>query len=199
VNLLITPSRVALGLGVLSASCVIAACGSSSGGSTATNVASGSSTTAATSGGSRFDPTAFRTCLKKHGVTLPSRPADAGTGTPAGGSFSGGPPNGGGSSANGFASNPKLKAAFQACGGGNFRPGASGGTRLSHTAIDNFVACVRKNGYPQMPNANFSGKGSIFPRDIESNAKFKAASRTCASVLAPTGTPSAGASTRSSA
>jgi hypothetical protein len=190
-NLRITPRRAVLVVGVLVASCAIAACGSSSGGSTTTKVASAPTTTTTTSGGSgsgsRFSPTAFRTCLQQHGVTLPARPAGAGTGTTSGAPPSGGSANGGG----GFAANPKLRAAIQACGGGNFRPGAGGGTTLSHTAIDNFVACVRKNGYPQMPSPNFSGKGSIFPRDVESNAKFKSASSACASVLRPASRSSA--------
>jgi hypothetical protein len=195
VNLPVMPRRAVLGLGVLAASCAIAACGASSAGSTTTKAASGSTTTAASSGGTSSSLTAFRTCLAKHGVTLPSKPAGAGSGTttdraPSVGSSSGG---------RGFAANPKLRAAIQACGGGGFRPGANGNAAFSHTTIDNFVACVRKNGYPQMPNPNFSGTGSVFPRSVESNAKFKTASRTCASVLRPSNSPSAGASAAASA
>lgn len=198
-NLYSKPRRAVLAFGLLAASCAIAACGSGSSASSTTKVASASTTPAATSGGSGFTSTAFRTCLQKHGVTLPSRPASAGTRT---GTTPSGPPSGGASSGGGgggFASNPKLRAAIQACGGGNFRRGTSSGAGLSHTAIDNFVACVRKNGYPQMPNPNFSGTGSIFPTSVESNAKFKAASRDCASVLRPSNAPSAGASTAAAA
>ncbi len=86
-----------------------------------------------------------------------------------------------------------MQAAFKACGA-NF--GAGGGAfrgRISHTAINNFVACVKKNGYPEMPSPNFSGKGPIFPRSVETNAKFQSASRTCQHLLIPA-RPSGGSS-----
>ena len=84
----------------------------------------------------------------------------------------------------GFATNPKLRAAFQACGaqfgfgGGRFRG------RLSRTAITKYVTCVRQHGY-DLPNPNFSGKGPVFPANIRTNAKFQAASRACQSLLVP--------------
>lgn len=190
-----TPGRALLAVGILAASCAITACGSGSSGSSTTKVASASTAPAATGSGSGFNSAAFRTCLQKHGVTFPSRPANAGTGT---GTTPSGPPSGSSpSGGGGFAPNPKLRAAIQACGGGNFRPGARSGAGLSHTAINNFVACVRKNGYPQMPDPNFSGTGSIFPTSVEANAKFKAASRACASVLRPSNGSSSGASAAS--
>ena len=196
--LTITTRRVALVAGVLAASCAIAACGSSSSsGSSSTNESASASTSTSTTGSrSGFDRSTFFACLKSHGVTLPSRPQGSGTGTTpgAGGGFFGGGGTGGGRGFfGGAASNPKFRAAFQACGGGNFTGRFRGGAgaarfRLSHTAIDNFVACVRKNGFPQMPAPNFSGKGAaVFPRSIESNAKFQAASRACASLLRPQG------------
>ncbi len=82
--------------------------------------------------------------------------------------------------------NPKFRAAFQACGGARFRGGFRGRGRfkLSHTAVNNFVACVRRHGF-DMPAPNFSGKGSIFSGSIQTNAKFRTASRACASLLRP--------------
>jgi hypothetical protein len=95
----------------------------------------------------------------------------AGT-TPRRGFFGGG----------GFAANPKLRAAFQACGA---RFGFGGGRRfqISRSAITKYVTCVRQHGY-NLPNPNFSGKGPVFPSNIRKNAKFQAASRACQSLLA---------------
>jgi hypothetical protein len=184
------PRRAVIALAVLATGCAVAACGSSSAATTKTTASSGSTTSSA--GG--VNRTAFRTCLQQHGVTLPKRkpgsgpPGSGATGSggpPAGGGFFGGGGGGGG----GQFANPKFRAAIQACGGfrGRFRGGGAGGFRgrISHTAINNFVACVRKHGYPQMPSPNFSGKGGVFPSSIRTNSKFVAASRACASVLVP--------------
>lgn len=169
---------------------VIAACGSGSG----TNSSSNTATTTVAAGGGGAGPNSARraalvACLKQHGVTLPSRPA--GTGTTGRRGFFGG---GGGA----FANNPKLRAAFQACGA---RFGFGGGGRftgrLSHTVITKYVACVRQHGY-NLPNPNFSGKGPVFPMNIRTNAKFQAASRACQSILVPP-RPSGGTSTTSGA
>ena len=85
-----------------------------------------------------------------------------------------------------FANNPKLRAAFQACGA-RFGFGAGGQGfrgRLSRANITKYVTCVRQHGY-NLPNPNFSGKGPVFPANIRSNAKFQAASRACQSLLVP--------------
>lgn len=177
----LTSRRVLLVLGALVAGLAIAACGSSNS-STTTSAAAGSTTST--------NPAARRAallaCLRQHGVNIPNRPA----GAPPPGGF-----RGGGGFFRGAASNPKMRAAFQACGA-NFRF-RGGGFRLSHTRINNYVACIRKNGYPQMPNPNFSGKGPVFPASVRSNQKFQAASRACQSVLIPRGAPGAGGSTNS--
>jgi hypothetical protein len=154
--------------------------------------------------------------LKAHGVTLPSRPAGAppGGGAPPAGSGSGtgtGTTGTGTTPRRGFFFgggggrniSPKMQAAFKACGANfGFRAGAGGFRgRISHTAINNFVACVKKQGY-NLPAPNFSGKGPIFPQNIESNAKFQAASRTCQHLLIPArpgGGSSGGTSTTSGA
>lgn len=191
------PSTILLALG---ASLAIAACGSSSGGGTKT------STTASTSSGRAK----LVTCLKQHGVTLPARGARSGSG---GGFFGGGgqPPGGTGTtgtptvpsgappSGGAFpgGSNSKFRAAIKACGGnlGRFRPGSGAGApgaRFSSATLDKFVTCVRKHGY-NLPKPNTSG-GPIFPRSIQSNKKFQAASKSCASLLRPS-VPATGIST----
>jgi hypothetical protein len=167
----------------------IAACGSSTT-STTTAGAAAASTGAATSGGpAGLDRSKLVSCLKAHGVTLPARPA--GAHHPAGGSggrqgfFFGG----GGGAGSRFANNPKLRAAFAACGGGRgFR-----GHRftLDHAAVAKFVACVKQHGY-NLPAPNFSGRGPIFPAGIEHNSKFQAAARACQADLRPAGAPAPG-------
>jgi len=138
-------------------------------------------------------------CLKQHGVTLPARRPGAGGGPPGSGS-SGGSGTGTtprrGFFGGGFANNPKLRAAFQACGA---RFGFGGGQRfrLSRTAITKYVTCVRQHGY-NLPTPNFSGKGPVFPSNIRGDAKFQAASRACQKLLAPP-RPSGSTSTTSGA
>jgi hypothetical protein len=190
--------KLLLTLVVLALGGLIAGCGSASNSSSTTT----SRTTASAAAGGAGGPNASRraaltACLKQHGVTLPARPPGAGgrtgttpngTGTtPRRGFFGGG---------GGFANNPKLRAAFQACGA---RFGFGGGRRfqLSRTAITKYVTCVRQHGY-NLPNPNLSGKGPVFPSNIRTNAKFQAASRPCQSLLAPP-RPSGGTSTSSGA
>jgi len=206
--------------------CLVAACGSASGSSTtsgtttAASAAAGGAGSAGASGTSSSRRTALAACLKQHGVTLPARPA----GAPGGGAPGGAPPSGGTGTGTtgtgttgtgttgttprrgffggggGFANNPKLRAAFQACGA---KFGFGGGGRgfrgrLSHTAITKYVTCVRQHGY-NLPNPNFSGKGPIFPANIQNNAKFQAASRACQSLLVPARPAGSGTSTTSGA
>ena len=118
-------------------------------------------------------------------------PTGAGGGGFAGGG--GGFAGGGGGFAGG---NSKFAKAFQACrsklgssgfGGGHFTPG-SGARRFtphfSATELKSYVSCIRKNGYPSMPEPDTSkGAKSVFPASVEKNAKFQAASRKCQSVL----------------
>ncbi|MFZ0376631.1 MAG: hypothetical protein WAL38_02280 [Solirubrobacteraceae bacterium] len=197
----------------LALGCFIAACGSASSSSSTTGSAGASSTSTTTSaatgapGGTSASRTALVACLKSHGVTLPNRPAGAppagGTGTGTGTTGAGGPPGGGffgggsGSGGRRFANNPKLQAAFKACGANfGFRRGSFAG-RISHTTITKYVDCVRQHGY-NLPNPNFSGKGSVFPSNIRTNPKFVAASKACQSILVPA-RPSGGTSTNSGA
>ena len=173
--------RLPLVFAVLLSGCLIAACGSSS--------SSSSSTTAVAAAGgppSTASRTALRTCLRQHGVKLPARPGGFRNGGRAGATGAGGGPPagaffGGGGSGARFRNNPKLAAAFKACGGRAFPRRRF---RLSHSAVNRFVACVRQHGY-KMPKANFSGNGPIFPASIRTNSNFQAASRSCAKLLFP--------------
>lgn len=202
----------------------IAACGGSS------NTASTSKSTTSTTGKSPSF-TALRSCLSKHGVTLPSRTAHGragggsffggprpgsapgaaagatgGTGTtPAGGPPTGTPGTGGGFARGGFAggASSKFAQALKACGGrfrgfgagrfrggygGGYSAGAAGGGRFratfSKATLASFVSCVRKNGYPAMPEAKTNTTtGGFFPASVERNAKFQKASVKCVSIL----------------
>jgi len=190
--------RVGLKLTAVGGICLaLAACGSSTSSSSTASSTSGSAVASASGSSSlRARATALRACLKAHGVTLPAR--RPGTRRPNGGTpgFFFGAGGGGG----GFANNPKLRAAFQACGGGRGF-GAGARRRLSQQAVNAFVACVRKHGF-NLPSPNFKS-GSIFPANIRSNPKFVTASRACAYLLVrPAGSgspPAAGGGTPPSA
>ncbi len=181
----IATRRAPLALAVLVTGCCVAACGSSSSSSTTTSSAAASSSgassaAASSSGASSARRAALVACLRSHGVKLPSRPGGFRPPSGAGGTgATGSRPRfffGGG------AANPKLQAAFKACGA-NFRGGARLG-RVSHQTIQKYVACVRQHGY-DLPNPNFSGHGAVFPASIRSKPKFQSASRACQSLLFP--------------
>jgi hypothetical protein len=200
---------VALALG-----CLIAACGSASSTTTSSASAGASNSGTTTSASSGAGPNSARrtqlvACLKQHGVTLPARPAGAPPGGTGGGSGAGGAGSGTGTGTTprrgfffggggAFANNPKMRAAFQACGA---KFGFGGGARfrgnISHTTITKYVTCVRQHGY-DLPNPNFSGKGPVFPANIRTNPKFVTASRACQSILVPP-RPGGGTSTNSGA
>jgi hypothetical protein len=194
------------GIGValiaVAAAICIAACGGSS---NAASVTKSTSTTSKTSKTTSY--AALRACLSKHGVTLPTGGRGAGgrfgggthagttgsTAPPAGGPPSGAPGAGGGFGGGGFggATNSKFAKALKACGGkaggfaGGFRGGA-GGARptFSKATLASFVACVRKSGYPAMPDAKTNtSTGGFFPTSVEKNAKFQKASVKCESIL----------------
>jgi hypothetical protein len=191
-----TNRKVGTLLACIAACGLLAACGSSSSSS------SSSSTKVASAGTTGFAAarTKLEACLKQHGVTLPSRPGGFRHRTPGSGSGNGGgPPAGGFFGGGGFQANPKLRAAFKACAAdfprrGAFagRGGFAAGGAARKAAITKFVTCVRQHGY-DLPKPNFSGKGSVFPSDIRSNPKFRAASQACAKLLVPRGAPPNGA------
>ena len=199
--------RVAIALATIAAGGLLAACGSASSGSSAS--ASSTTTASASAAGSGGSTTGSArraqlvACLKSHGVTLPARPAGSGPPPGSAGGSSGGSGGSSGGTGTGTSTtprrgfffgggpggpnvSPKMRAAFQACGA-RFGFGAGGRGfrgRLSHTAVTNFVKCVNQHGY-KLPAPNFSGNGPIFPRDIETNAKFQAAAKSCQSLLVP--------------
>jgi hypothetical protein len=193
----------ALALGGLIAACGSASSSSSS--STTTTTASAAAGGGAGGGANPARRAALTACLKQHGVTLPARPPGApggapGTGTGTGTTGTGTTPGRGFFGGGRFANNPKLRAAFQACGA-QFGFGAGGRGfrgRLSRTNITKYVTCVRQHGY-NLPNPNFSGKGPIFPANIRNNAKFQAASKACQNLLVPPRPSGSGSGTSTTA
>lgn len=193
-------------IGALIAALAIAACGSSGGTPSGAKAAATTSTTANAQSAARQK---FANCLKQHGVTLPSRPTGArpGTGTTGGQRFGNGNagtgtgttgapqyPRGGtgggypgGGRFFGGGGNSKFAQAFKACAKyrpnfGN-RPSGQFPQRFSAKVLSQFVTCVRKHGYPQMPAAKANGAGGFFPKSIQNNPKFKAAAAKCQSIL----------------
>ncbi len=182
------PPLVGLALAV---ALLVAACGSSS--------SSGSTHTSTTA--SVNSRTKLEACLKQHGVSFPKR-AGAGQGqfggappggAPGSGTNPAGPgttPSGGAPGFSGFG-NSKFRTALKDCGAkfggfagrGNFR-GGNFRSHFSASTLAAFSTCVKKHGYT-LPKANTSGKGPIFPRSVETNAKFRKASVKCASLLRP--------------
>ena len=180
-----------LAVGVLAFT--LAACGSGSpnasgsGSSTSTSTSSGSSSTKAST-------TAFTSCLKQHGVTLPSGAGGFGAGgggAPPAGS-SGTPPSfpqgnsGAGAPGSG---NSKFQAALKACaslrpsGSGGF-PGGSG--RPNSTAFAAYSNCLKLHGVT-LPTGRPSSSGAAGPSGLNaSSPKVKAALKACAA-LRPSG------------
>jgi hypothetical protein len=130
---------------------LLAACGSAA--------ASGASSSTTKPAG-KASEAAYTSCLKQHGVTLPTfgnrgtgtPPAGTGTpppSTPGSGSFPGAGGFGGGGA--GFRNNPKFKAAAAACkslrpagGFGGFGRGGTGG--FNSTALAAYRNCLKLHG-----------------------------------------------------
>lgn len=170
--------RAPLAIAAILAMVVLAACGSSGSSSTSTKAAASTS-----SQKNRF--AALQECLKKQGVTLPSRPS--GNGAPNGGPAGGGaPPSGGGE---GFkppegGSQSKLQEAIKKCGGGNFAGGSRPNSAASKAALTKYASCIRENGV-NLPAPNTSGNGPVFnTKGINtSSSTFKNAQKACQSQL----------------
>ncbi len=192
-----SPMAAAILLLVLAAG-LLAACGGSSNSAT-TTASTSTSATKSTPGkapgfGHRF--AAIRECLKKEGVTLPTRQPGQ---QPGAGGFLGG----GSSALPAGVSKAKFEAALKKCGG-NFAGGRGGfrsGTprfesAAGKKALAKFAACLRENGV-KVGEPNTSGKGAIFnTAGINTkSAEFKAAEAKCRSDLAGAfgATPGAGA------
>jgi hypothetical protein len=166
-------TRVAAGLGLAVAVLLVAGCGI-----TSVSSSSGSSSSSGLS--------AFQSCLRQHGVNLPtSRPSAA----PSGG-FGGGFGGSGGSST--------FQKAFQACaskrpsGGGGFGGGFGGGGSGGGfgSALTSFRSCMSSHGEPiptTRPTATPAAGSSPADRFLNGlnpgNAKVAAALKACESKL----------------
>jgi hypothetical protein len=189
--------RVLLLAATLLAGVALAACGSTSKHSNA-SASSGASASAARGGTTAAKLVA---CLKSHGVALPAGAgqfrrfgatgASGPRGFRGGGLFGGGRRFGAtGRAGAGLASNPKLAAAFRACGGGNFAgrfsPAQIAKLRSQRdAAIKSFASCVARHGYTITPN--ISGTGPVLSPSLQTNKKFLAAAKPCESLLANIG------------
>ena len=176
--------RALLALCGLGACVALAACGSSgSGSSSAGKASSTSANKAGRPDSGRF--AALSSCLKKHGITLPSAPSGA-PGRPGGPGA--GPPGGG---AGGFqlpkgVTRAQFQAALKKCGAGNFAQGRAGAinSASARAALVKYAACLRQNGI-NVPAPDTTGKGPVFStKGIDtSGSKFKAAQSKCQSEL----------------
>jgi hypothetical protein len=175
--------RPALALALLAACVTLAACGSSASSSTSTtNTSTGTAAAPAQSAGpGRF--AALRSCLQKHGITLPPRSRRSRTpGAPgAPGGLLGG---GGGLQLPKGVSQAQFQEALKKCGAGNFPGGGRLSSATAKAALTKFAACMRENGI-KLPAPNTSGNGPIFNTGgiDTSGATFKAAEGKCRSDL----------------
>ncbi len=166
----VTCVAAALGLAVL----LVAGCGITSG-----------SSTAGSSSSSGF--TAYLSCLRQHGVNVPtSRPS----GAPGGGGFSGGGFGGGGFG--GSAGNSTFQKAEKACA--SLRPsggfGGGGGFSGFASALASFRSCMSSHGEPvpttrptSPPTAGSSPADRFLNGLNPSNSKVAAALKACESKL----------------
>jgi hypothetical protein len=169
---------------VVAGTTLLAACGSSS--PKSSSVASANARSGAASGAFGANRAAITACLKKQGITLPTPPAGGlrpGQGRGGFGLFGGGRGAAGPTGARGrFA---KIRAALAKCG--ISLPRRTTGARNSpqfRQAVNNFVACVRRNGY-SLPAPNFSGNGPVFSASQvkRNDPRFRAAASKCQSLL----------------
>ncbi len=183
-----SPMAAAILLPVL-AGCLLAACGgSSNSAATTASTSTSASATKSTPGkapGFTHRFAAIRECLKKEGITLPTRQPGQHPGA-------GGFPGGSSSALPAGVSKAKFEAALKKCGG-NFAGGRGGfqsGTARFNTAagkkaLAKFAACLRENGV-KVGEPDTSGKGPIFNTtgiNVKS-AQFRAAEAKCRSDLA---------------
>ena len=181
-----TALGAALALGLASLGVVAAGCGGGGGSAHAgtsastTTAASGSSSASGFRNGAAFQ--AFESCLKSHGVTLPSRPRGQGappdTGTTSTGTTPSRPRGGFGF----FRRNltPAQQKAFQACrgklpNGGRFGPGTRRPGGGNNPAFARYTQCLAKHG------VKFGAAG-------QSGSVFRKAQAACRSLLPAPGT-----------
>ncbi len=130
-----------------------------------------------------------RACLKEKGVELPEFKAGAGGMPPQGGEMpAGGPP--GAAAGAGGEKLEEQKGALEECGvelpelKGPAGQGAAPSTNSAafRKQVDEYVACVRENGY-ELAEPDFSGAGPIFEKAESESAAFKKASAQCQGLL----------------
>jgi hypothetical protein len=164
-------------LPALAGALVLAGCGGSGGGSAAATGASASATASA-------GLSAFRTCLKQHGVTVkPGQFSTRPTSSFSPGAF----PTGSRRPRASFAG--RDSAAFKACA--KYAPSGFGGFNrvISSSALTAFKSCLSANGV----KVTGSSARSVLSQLRNSTGKTAAAVRTCRVLLqpaAPTPTPS---------
>lgn len=162
-------SRALAAAGVLSLGALLLTGCSSSPATTATAQPSSSG-----SGAAQFS--AYRDCLGKHGVTMPSgRPG----GRPSGGSSdrpSGGGNGGGGFGFGGASADPATKAAMAACA--SLRPtggfGGAGGRGAGGTATAAFTSCMKDHGVTLPANGGVRALNTADPKTASAYAVCKA-------------------------
>jgi hypothetical protein len=214
-----TPSRPWLVRSALAALLVasavgLAACGGGSGSPAAATTATIPTTTTTTTGGAaaaggpagganRAAFTKYTTCLKQHGVTLPSfgnRGGGGGGTPPAGGSTTTTPRNRGGFGGGAF-NNPKFTAARTACAkllpagfaGGFGRGRGGGGFGGNSAAFAAYRNCLTLHGVKLAAGAG--GFGRRGAAGVKPTAKQQAALKACASLRPKFTRPPAGTST----
>ncbi len=180
---------LALALVVLASAC----------GASKTTTTTGGGSTATTGGSTSASAAAYRSCLAKHGVTLPTggfRGGGGGSGSASGatGSASTPPsapvaPTGVGSgSGGGFRNNPKFAAAQKACA--SLRPkGSFGGGAAGSSAFQAFASCMTTHGITmgRRPGSSTSGStatSSAPPTSVDtSSPAYQAAYAVCKALL----------------
>jgi hypothetical protein len=171
----------------------LAACGGSTTTTSSSTSAASAATGTATSNNTGFAArrAAITACLSKAGITLPTRPAAAPTGSaPATGGLFGGA---GGGARLGL-SDAKVTAALKNCGI-TFTPRPTAATRTRtptfQHAVNSYVACMKTNGYT-LPAPNFSGTGPVFTASQvnRNDPKFIAANTKCQPLLGSTASSS---------
>lgn len=171
----IKPAAIALLL--VLALLVLGACGGSSTSNTVATAAT--STPGAGPGGRGARFAAVRECLKKNGITLPTR--TPGQGRPPGGGLLG---SGAGPQLPTGVTRVQFEAAMKKCGGG-FRGGRRLESSAYRQALAKFSTCMRENGV-KLPSPNTSGKGPVFNTAAvnTASAQFRTAQARCQPIIA---------------
>jgi hypothetical protein len=185
-------------LAIAGASIALAACGSSSGGDSASSTNSSAGQAQRTDQSTAFKK--FQDCLKDNGVTLPNRgrrPGSGGQGSGYGTPPTGtdGTPSAGGAPGGSFANNPKFQAAMKACAklrpqslrGG---PGA-GGPQQNIKAFTPYLTCLKDQGLDIKVSDGFNALRNL-KRD---DTKVQIALKSCQSKIPQRPTAPQGTST----